>query len=260
MVYSERIIAFIDILGFKNAINETIENEQYAEKVLENLRRILKIKEDKDDLGGGCDMKITTFSDSAVISISPTFPSDIVDLIMEIVFLQVGLMKDGFLLRGGITCGLVYHDGDIVFGPAMNQAYKIESEIADMPRVVVCPTVEEKYYELSQSVGNNELNFELSSFLHRFEDHETFVHMLVNPQYLLDEPDDYFSWLENIRRCVIDGLNNTEGKVLRKYQWLKRYFNSLIMDDEIPLRVPIGDFFTGDSGYRGSYKNLLINQ
>jgi len=52
-------------------------------------------------------------------------------------FLTNSLIDYGFIIRGAITIGDLYHDERIVFGPALNQAYEIESTIANYPRVIV---------------------------------------------------------------------------------------------------------------------------
>lgn len=43
----------------------------------------------------------------------------------------------GFLVRGGITIGPLYHDSNIVFGPALVRAATIEKDLARFPRVVL---------------------------------------------------------------------------------------------------------------------------
>jgi hypothetical protein len=51
-----------------------------------------------------------------------------------IAFQQIAAAMKGFLLRGGITVGDVVHDDECVFGPGLNRAHELESEIAHYPR------------------------------------------------------------------------------------------------------------------------------
>ncbi|MCX7124871.1 MAG: hypothetical protein NTU49_03785 [Gammaproteobacteria bacterium] len=46
-------------------------------------------------------------------------------------------IRNGFLIRGGITRGDLYHSDSIVFGSAMNDAYALESKEAKMPRILI---------------------------------------------------------------------------------------------------------------------------
>ena len=52
------------------------------------------------------------------------------------------MMSKGILLRGGITVGQLCHKDNIVYGPAMVEAYELESKSAIYPRVIVS----EKFY------------------------------------------------------------------------------------------------------------------
>lgn len=49
----------------------------------------------------------------------------------------------GFFFRGGVTIGDLFHDGHIVFGPALNQAYDLESKKAVYPRAILDPDLPE---------------------------------------------------------------------------------------------------------------------
>jgi hypothetical protein len=55
--------------------------------------------------------------------------------------LAAAALKIGFLIRGGVTIGNLYHAQGIVFGPAMVEAYELESRTAVYPRIVVSHTI-----------------------------------------------------------------------------------------------------------------------
>lgn len=68
--YEDRVVAFIDILGFREIINRTINNPTLTEKVQRVLVRISDVKKDNDhgtlsqkELG----KEVSVFSDSIVI-------------------------------------------------------------------------------------------------------------------------------------------------------------------------------------------------
>jgi len=42
-----------------------------------------------------------------------------------------------------VTIGLLHHDTDIVFGPALNRAYVLESQQAQYPRIIIDPQAPE---------------------------------------------------------------------------------------------------------------------
>jgi hypothetical protein len=45
--------------------------------------------------------------------------------------------------EGAVTIGLVHHDAEIVFGPALNRAYMLESQQAKFPRILMDPEAPE---------------------------------------------------------------------------------------------------------------------
>jgi len=50
-------------------------------------------------------------------------------------------MDLGVFVRRGISIGPLYHDTNVVFGPALVEAYKLESRIAKFPRILVSDQV-----------------------------------------------------------------------------------------------------------------------
>jgi hypothetical protein len=47
------------------------------------------------------------------------------------------LLQLGVLVRGGVTLGGMHHDDRIVFGVGVNDAYRLESIVAKVPRIVL---------------------------------------------------------------------------------------------------------------------------
>ncbi|WP_248928667.1 hypothetical protein [Paenibacillus hamazuiensis] len=135
MKYEERIIAFIDILGFKNLVNDESKCEDIGAILKlpylirqDNMAKMLKIK----------GVMMTSISDSLVFSIrlkERGAMNKITKLLT--VFTQSLLSQHGLLLRGGIAVGKIYHDNDIVYGPGLVKAYELESKIAVYPRIVM---------------------------------------------------------------------------------------------------------------------------
>lgn len=94
--------------------------------------------------------EISSFSDNIVASYpivdGSLTPADQVTmylgmmtgLVAQIAFHALNM---SVLVRGGITFGLLYHSGGVVFGPAMVDAYRLESKVANYPRVVISPEV-----------------------------------------------------------------------------------------------------------------------
>lgn len=162
MQYEDRLVCFIDILGFKEATKEAQDNPRVltalydALSELEGSNLVSHLHESVPVLTGDRNftnaldagliteiqktwpLVATQFSDSFVISCSTSNTGSSLLLIRAIDFLQNIFFKHlGMLMRGGISKGpLIHRQGGPLFGPAMNEAYVLESKKAIYPRIV----------------------------------------------------------------------------------------------------------------------------
>lgn len=129
--YTEKIILFIDILGFKNLINQ-----KKPEEIREILNLIYKfLKRENKSLPN---YQISHFSDSVILSFELPKDGNIVFILSILQTLIISLLQQySVLLRGGMCKGNIYHTNELVFGPGVNHAYEIESKTAIYPRIVV---------------------------------------------------------------------------------------------------------------------------
>ena len=139
---AERIVAFVDILGFKNMVDNSLKSQQSAENLHKALERIYELKKHNERLNDieslhEFGVEISTFSDSIIISYPIDFEGGLFFIIMELIHLQIDLVFYGILIRGGLSIGLLYHKENIVYGPAMNDAYYLESKCAIYPRIII---------------------------------------------------------------------------------------------------------------------------
>lgn len=143
--YENRIVAFLDILGWKKAVQSKAHGSGDVVKtlgiILAQLRGIashfnsLSKLLPKEQKWPGNPV-LTQFSDSLVISVDDD--KDGREALQNaLLVLTSNLIPFGFLLRGGVTRGELFHDGGLVFGPAFIEAYELESKVASTPRVIL---------------------------------------------------------------------------------------------------------------------------
>ena len=135
-IYSERCVAFIDILGFSAIVNNSITSPEQASNLAKILSQMTENTNSDIVTFSGDDFKTQTFSDCIVISESAS-DHGLSHLVWIISQLERDLLAEGILTRGGIAEGLLHHSERIVFGPALIEAYRLESTTAIYPRVVV---------------------------------------------------------------------------------------------------------------------------
>jgi hypothetical protein len=139
--YSDKYVAFIDMLGFKQLVQSFRTNHRRLEEMHEVLER-LKERERRDSIRS---CKITAFSDSIIVSANTDSLSDLIHLCGE---LQANMLVQGILLRGGVSKGLTFHNDGIVYGEGLIRAYELESGFANYPRIVVDHEIVPKLAEI----------------------------------------------------------------------------------------------------------------
>lgn len=132
--YERRVVIFYDVLGWRSHIAWAGAD---PEKI-GDLRRLILQHSRTMRLRTHLEVRVSTFSDNVVITQEVSKKTWM--LIAQMALFQVASAIHGFLLRGGITIGSVVHDDEAVFGPGLNRAYELESQIAKFPRFVLDPT------------------------------------------------------------------------------------------------------------------------
>lgn len=173
MEYQNRLTCFIDLLGFKSAIDQSLQQPLIAKSLFDLFEQFRGAELEKvvygtvpyltedgvisaaehhgegivDAMDKQFDLVVTQFSDSFVISAPANNPASCNLLLKALRLINVQFFFGlGMLMRGGISMGeLVHKRGGALFGPAMNEAYAIESKFAIYPRVVVSDQVFDFY-------------------------------------------------------------------------------------------------------------------
>jgi hypothetical protein len=141
--YEDRVIAFIDILGFSELVRSSANNPQTLRRLSQALLISPQLADDLPATAAEHSAaRIHTFSDFVVVSHERT-PQGL----SAVIYLSWQISKDwlskGFLPRGGIAVGKLIHrthNGNtsaapMVFGPAFLDAYGVESGIANVARI-----------------------------------------------------------------------------------------------------------------------------
>lgn len=118
--YEKRLVAFLDLQGFKDDIicNYPAEAIGSLFGEFDCLKRMLE--NDADSL------QITIISDSIVVSVTLDKPENLMYFFDACSFFAKPRMGNLFVaIRGGIAYGKLHHKDNIVFGPALVDAYEI---------------------------------------------------------------------------------------------------------------------------------------
>lgn len=208
--YERRMVIFFDTLGWKTKI-ELAGSDPDKIAQLSLLPRLLKLSF-IDKLSAAGDRKLSAFSDCAAVSM-PYDESDIERTLRGLCAVVAGAAVMGFFIRGAVTVGDLYHDDEVIFGPALNRAYLLETN-GGPPRIILDPDIE-AFHRLSIDGIFNEDNklfldpFVISHFVSSREAHAS------------TGPYSGLQLYELVARRAKEELDRaTDKKVREKYEWL----------------------------------------
>lgn len=239
--YRLAVITFLDILGFREWVNTGDPVDIH--RVLSRLRSFAARPDDLEDSappGGSMTFEMTrsiAFSDSIVrIRFFDTeYPSGaLFHEVINLLQAQGELISDNVLLRGGVTVGRVYLNGDMVFGPGFIRAYDLESQFANYPRIVIGPEAFGALRNDARLIANHhdledEVHY-LRSLLQRGEDGLWYIDYLHGMLGEMDYPEHFPELVAQHRTFIIESANKAppNSRVLQKFLWLAGYLNSVV--------------------------------
>ena len=153
--YNQSYLAFVDILGWKNIVNQIGGDFDRFDDIICAFNA-LQSHESEDEYVRSLSSDVPVnlpppqhlvASDTIILSTSDNAHA-LLALILRCGKLCADLLSRGFLTRGAIVRGLLYHRGQVIFGEALSNAYKLEQRSARYPRILIS---EEVYTRIMES-------------------------------------------------------------------------------------------------------------
>jgi hypothetical protein len=231
--YEERYCAFVDILGFRGLINDVHSGALDFRRLRNLLKRIHDPYHGKRDPFETFDLRVQSISDAVAFSATAN-SAGLQTLFLALEDLAMGLLFEGYLLRGAVVKGMLYHDDSTVFGKALVDAYKFESETARYPRIMVTRQVVE-------DARNSPDRKILTQFLRQDEDGPFYLHVLRRMAHeireeLKKDPKLDPSENEQLAYYVIAGAKLRtrvweaidDPRIFEKVKWFACYWNGML--------------------------------
>ena len=271
MKYEQRIVAFIDILGFKALLNDTTDNkgndnEDAINKVVsayEAIRDIWDLDKKADYLNTNSSdtKKVSIFSDCLVVSFEINQSSEVFFTLLEIKWLIMRLISRRILCRGAVSLGKFIHTENYLFGPALVEAYTLESKAAVYPRVILDHTV----IEAGASNGSNHHSFSqeheyVQLLLEQDSDGMYYIDYFFKAQSELDDPEyDFPEYIDNLAEIIRKGLmsssHHSKADLRVKFSWMRERYNKMVDIVTNPKAIERLKN-SGDSGLAEFYNQL----
>ena len=224
ITYENRIVCFIDILGFSGIIKGTTsDDKEKALNTLVNVCEALSFLRKCLDSISIHDIKTTQFSDSIVIS----FPWNKDNWHMLAVFktikhIQIVLLyRYNLLLRGGIVIGDVIHTDELIVGPAMINAYALESKCANSPRIVLDPKVVFRFNILKNNA--KKANFtESERIIHKDLDDTSYIdYFNIDEGEIFEDEDEKERYFTKLCQLIASNVGSSDMGIRMKYLWMR---------------------------------------
>jgi hypothetical protein len=207
--YQNKIVAFLDILGFRQKVfQDTPIAIKTIKQIDEDISHVIEMVKQY----GPTSISIKLFSDCFCISCDS---SELDLLITELSFLQLFLSAHNIFVRGAISQGRHFENEHIIFSEGLVNAYELQN--ADrFPRIKIDKALVERMKEDT-----------LSEYLIVAPDGVCFSDYL---QALTWEgmdaiKDDLF---KDHKKAITDEVERNRGNynVIEKYKWLAEYHNT----------------------------------
>jgi hypothetical protein len=248
--YENRLVAFIDILAWREKIKKSEKDETLIPKLCMALLKSKFSSERSARLGKGAtkdardqqasshgDVQFAQFSDSLVISTSAN-NIGVVQMLFEILDINRFLFfHNELLIRGGIALGPMFHQGSIAFGPALSAAYDLEQVHSGHPRVILDRPLEQVFVGLQKTVDLDSKPGPTFKWIRRSSDGFYFLDFL-QPLTAMSDKQFHPEIIRGIvapefataRKLIIEGLQTHRyvTRIWDKYRWLAEYFNGVI--------------------------------
>jgi hypothetical protein len=138
------VVAFVDLLGYTDMVTNAVKKGQGSQflrrmkRALDGALRWVLAPDEEDSLRQDV-YAVKVFTDNIVIGhpISEDAEGELGHVVFQLGTFQLEMANRGFFVRGGVAIGDLYMDQNIVFGPALIDAYVAERDHARDPRIVL---------------------------------------------------------------------------------------------------------------------------
>lgn len=252
--YDNRIVVFMDILGFKKIISDSDTDENKLNVIHKCLRflkarelpakwnlKFIQIEEDAQKRGVylfdiSKSAVCTAFSDSIVVSADYT--EDNINevtstIVANLAFIGAFLISEGILIRGAITIGKLLHKSEgIIMGQALIEAYELESRAAKYPRIILSERLIRK---LNYPIETKRNRYPYHQYVDRFSDGCVGFHQMtffqVNQSWEGMSKSRLKRELKKVKQTIINGLDSTfeNADIYEKFVWLRSQYDGLLI-------------------------------
>jgi hypothetical protein len=242
------IIAFIDVLGFKELVRKA-KNEDKSQEVFLNFHQALFSWHKREEeyykttfempfIGGKNDKyKIRIFTDCILIGCPISQrggnynfiegSDEFFDMLSTIYLLQTEMVNQGYFVRGAIAVDELYMDEVIIYGNGAIEAYEAEVNQAKYPRIILTKSASSVLAEISKGFEDQQRENYINKLFFKDSDGQIFLSYLESIK-IGDHDFQFVSDLEKHKKIIELKLVEYQDNAhcLAKYLWAANYHNN----------------------------------
>jgi hypothetical protein len=222
--FSNRLLAFVDILGWSDAVkDEERETVPAAMLEVESQRHEWELANQLFGLHEPL-VEMSRFSDCVALSCDAGSAPAREQLLTRVCQLYVYWLQRGHLCRGAVVVGRAVHVDNVVYGSALVDAHKLERELAVYPRIVV-READLAALHLGPAGGDRQIL--------RMDDSVPFLNPLLNwisptqppiDRHKTQIEEEYRKWSATLTELRSDRSPSVaKTKVIAKHEWFLAY-------------------------------------
>lgn len=240
-----RLIAFIDILGFKELIKDEkckkdIINLLYNFKKEERELGFKEILHDNQSIYQPIP-EISLYSDNIIISLLLDSDSHIASISLNVVIMlhytskfQIRALEKGIAIRGAISIGEIYYDSNkrIILGNPLVEAISDEQNLAKYPRVIFSKNFEDFCYK------NKLFTREIIPASMILRDHDGLYHINFFHFLFKYSPPKNAKSMKKIKNCIEQNIASSKSlNIKSKWIWMANFYNQAIELSNTGLKI-----------------------
>lgn len=259
--YEEKIVAFVDILGFKQLIESTKTLPERLKSIIDQIQYLkawdskgpnkwssqslfsqddlvknaLATEQEKYDIQDI--VTCTSISDCIIVSVpydDTNFHQHLSALVSELSYIGAKLLLAGVPIRGGITVGKIIHaKSNLLLGPAYVEAYQLEEKEAIYPRIILSDEIQNRILPPNENTPTYPYQKLFTFYQDKGKNKKNIVgfdqlqyfKLYANNQYNFVFPQE-INRIKDFIEEQIDS-NRNDAHILEKYLFMKNRFNRL---------------------------------
>jgi hypothetical protein len=238
--FENRYFALIDIIGFSEKVlaGSPLASPQNLTAIYKEITQTIA---EADFSESGRKAELTLFSDTIVLSTPAVIPSgedlsEVEAVLSSFLWcvrrIAIILLRFGFLSRGCVLQGDIFHSESLIVGPAIVTAHYVESTIANFPRIMIyggdLRNQISKFDRFAKWIRESK---DGPVFLHILYEFEKFVDSVENLGRKSAEKADAFKFIQETCATINRYLAETRDRPqhFAKNQWFAQYLEEAVL-------------------------------